>query len=650
MISKEIDPVPALSAKFIESWLPELFIFLFVFALFLPCAGNNFINFDDPRYLLLNDSIQHGVTWKTVQWAFSSGYAANWHPLTWLSHALDWQFFGARPRGHHLVNVLLHGVNTFLLYLTLRKMTGNRWRSLFVAALFGMHPLRVESVAWASERKDVLSTLFWMLTLWAYAIWVQKNSGTPVKNRTWYAIALGCFGLGLLSKPMLVTLPFVLLLLDYWPLHRLSDPSAIKRSLAEKIPFFALATVACIVTFFVQKYGGAVNNNQLSLEWGARIANACLSYNRYLIKFFLPADLAVFYPLSPTLHPSQILAALAILILISAGAVMKLPNHPYFLVGWLWYLGTAVPVIGLIQVGTQSMADRYTYIPLIGINIALTWGLADLVRKRSFSAAALPLAASVALVICAATTLRQIGYWKDSESLFRHTLAVTKFNPVAETNYGCALVDKGSIDQAIIHFQRALELNPNYTEGHFNLGSALLEKKDFAAAIFHFQTGLAVRPDVAVAHYKLGLALMNTGNWTAAAAQFQETLARDPNILSAYNELGSVLRKLNRLDEAIAQYRAVLHQDPQYTDARNNLGVALAQSGLFSEAAAQFREALKQTPANALTHNNLGLAYENLGSLNEAVTQYREVLRLEPNNAPAQSNLDAVLKTQSGQR
>jgi tetratricopeptide (TPR) repeat protein len=628
--------------------LAGLALFLAVLCLFLPCLRNDFINFDDPVYLLSNAHIQHGLDWQTIRWAFSTNYAANWHPLTWLSHALDWQFFGSRPWGHHLASVLIHAASALLLFIVLRKMTGAFWRSLFVAAIFGTHPLRVESVAWASERKDVLGAMFWMLTLWAYVEWVQRSANNKRGSGIFRILTVAFLALGLMSKPMLVTLPFALLLLDYWPLGRLARPAEIRRSMVEKIPLFLLAMAACLVTYHVQKLGGAIAIGDLNPGLGARIGNALVSYARYIGMLLVPVDLAIFYPLPaggawPLL---QVLAAAALLLGITGATVMRRRRQPYLVTGWLWYLGTLLPVIGLMKVGTQALADRYTYVPLTGLILALTWGVCDLMRGCRFRAFALSAAASAVIAACGWLTLRQIAWWKDSETLFRRTLAVTPPNPVARDNLGCALVDKGEFDEAISHFREALNLT-NSPEVHLNLGGALLKKGDFAEAAGQLQTVLAFSPSDDRAHFYLAIAFQGMGAWNEAAAEFRETTRLNPGFDAPHFLLGSLLGKLGDLDGAIAQYQAALRINPGIIDARNNLGAAFFRAKRWDEAIREFREVLRENPALAVTRNNLGLVYENEGKLNEAIAEYREALRLQPDYAPARTNLEASLKIQA---
>ena len=379
-----------------------------------------FVDYDDPAYIVSNAEIQHGLTARSLWWALSTGAASNWHPLTWLSHILDAAIYGLKPAGHHLTSLLLHAANSVLLLLLLRRMTGALWRSAFVAALFALHPLRVESVVWVSERKDVLSGLFWLLAVWAYVRHVEEIRVGEAGRKGLYALAVALFALGLMAKPMLVTLPFVLLLLDWWPLGR--RPEGLKQLLTEKIPFFALAAASSVATYLVQQHGGAVSHG---LPLGGRLANAVISYPRYLGKMFWPVDLSVLYP-HPGRWPGGEVAAAGIFLVLTTGlAVWGARRRPYLAVGWFWFLGMLAPVIGVVQVGLQSMADRYSYLSLTGVLIMVAWGANDLLGGDRIGRWTLGILGGAAVAACVVLTPRQVGYWKDSETLFRHAVQVT---------------------------------------------------------------------------------------------------------------------------------------------------------------------------------------------------------------------------------
>ncbi|MGD0650692.1 MAG: tetratricopeptide repeat protein [Verrucomicrobiia bacterium] len=546
-------------------------------AVYWPVRHFDFVNYDDSYYVYENPRVRGGLTLEGLAWAFSTNYRSNWHPLTWLSHMLDCQLFGLDAGAHHLVNVLFHVASVLLLFHVLNRMTTAPWRSAFVAAVFALHPLRVESVAWVAERKDVLSGFFWMLTVWAYVRYVEQLTVHGSRFRAFYGLALLFFALGLMAKPMLVTLPFVLLLLDYWPLGRThwtqsAAGNDAKRSLAEllqeKLPFLALAIVSCGVTFWAQHTGGAVESLE-RLPVGNRVANAVVSYVRYLAKAFWPHGLAVFYPYRP--WPLEAVAVTgAVLLGVSAWVIRRARCEPQFVVGWLWYLGTLVPVIGLVQVGSQSMADRYTYIPMIGLLIMVAWGvprrIADQRVRKWVSAAAAAL-----LGLCAVLCRFQLCYWKNTETLFRHALEVTSANWVAHNNLGAALKLAGKRKEAVREFGEAVRLNPNDGYAQINLGTALLEVGKFPDAIRHLEQAVRIKPDSVIAHNVLGVAFLNAGEIQKATAQFERALELDPDSADPHYNMGLVLRKAGKAQDAIAQFEQAVRLKPDFTKAKQEL-------------------------------------------------------------------------------
>jgi len=638
-------------------------------AVFLPVARHGYVNYDDSDYVTANTHVQSGLRWENVVWAFKSGHASNWHPLTWMSHMLDVQLFGQKAGAHHLVSLGFHIANTLLLLLLLRRLTGALWRSFMVAALFALHPLHVESVAWVSERKDVLSGFFFLLTLGAYArygecrmqnaecrmqrretgasdrpsgITVHGARFTPAPTVVWYLLALLCFTLGLMSKPMLVTLPFVLLLLDYWPLQRFRR-AAFWRLVAEKAPFFLLAVVSCVVTFIVQRKGGAVST---SLSVGARIANALVSYIRYIGKIFWPDDLSVLYP-----HPGhwpvwQVIGSAALLLVVCAVVIVVARRRPYLVVGWLWFCGTLVPVIGLVQVGIQSMADRYTYLPLIGLFIMLAWGTAELIPDRPWRTEALAAAGVSLVAVCALLTARQIRFWRDSEALFRHAVQVTRDNYLAYNNLGFYLWGQGRKAEAMEHYRMALKINPAYEDALNNLGYALADQKKFLEAIPLYEAALRIRPRHVEVHNNLGNALSETGKIDEAIKHYLIVLEQNPNHADAHNNLGIALAMKGRLDEAIVHFRAAIRSKPDYASAHSNLGNAFAVQHKLEEAIREYQEALRLKPDDAQAHNNLGNALAERGKVAEAIGHYREALRLSADNPEAHFNLGMTLLRQ----
>ncbi|HEV2392730.1 MAG TPA: hypothetical protein VG146_10255 [Verrucomicrobiae bacterium] len=469
-------------------------------AAFWPVLRNGFINYDDPDYVTQTPQVLAGLTWRGLAWAFTTGWAGNWHPLTWASHMLDVTLFGVSPGAHHAVNLLLHVTNTLLLFFLLKRLTGSLWRSALVAGLFAVHPMHVQTVAWVSERKDLLSAFFGFLTIWAYANYAAK---APHARRSTldvlppYLLSLALFALGLMSKPMLVTLPFVLLLLDFWPLQRLQPSlrSVSPRILIEKLPFLALSAISSFVTLRVQQAGGAVATlNALPLS--ARLANALVSYCRYLGKLFWPADLTVFYPQPANWALWQVAAAAALLLAISIAVLFGTRRFPFLATGWFWFLGMLIPVIGIVQVGAQSMADRYSYLPFVGLFIALTWLTAEMAsqhaipRKLTFALGFMLLAA------CAMASNVQTRYWKDTLTLFQHALSVTPDNSVARFSLGKALAEQGKLNEASYELQRALQIDPGFAKAQGQLASVLADEGRCAEAIHHYELALQSDPNV----------------------------------------------------------------------------------------------------------------------------------------------------------
>ena len=504
-------------------------------ALYVPVLQNGFINFDDNGYITDNPHVNVGLTWSGVVWAFKSGYAANWHPLTWISHMLDCQLFGLHPAGHHLVNLLLHTANTLLLFILLNYLTGAMWRSAFVAALFAWHPLHVESVAWASERKDVLSGFFWMLTLIAYARYV-KAPGKSSSRVLYYVSALVLFACALMSKPMVVTLPFVLLLLDFWPLQPLSL-SALPRLLAEKIPFFALGFASCLITLSVQKH--AIWSTA-SLPFSFRLANALVSYVRYISKIFVPTDLALIYPYPHSLPPGIVAGTVLVLVALSVIFLLQAKRFPYLVTGWFWFLGTLVPAIGLVQVGVQAMADRYTYLPSIGIFILATWGVNDLLNRSARKTAICALAGGATLATCLALTSVQLSYWKSGVAIFTHTVVVTADNYAAYDCLGKSWKQTGNFNHAEQCYEEAVRLEPDYPMAQFDLGMSLLALGDPLDASNHLATAAQLWPGNGDMQYDFGVFLLQHRDTNDAAAHFATALEDKPDFPEARGQLEQI--------------------------------------------------------------------------------------------------------------
>ncbi|MDM8525127.1 tetratricopeptide repeat protein [Desulfococcaceae bacterium HSG8] len=572
-----------------------LFLVISTFAVYWQVRHHEFVAFDDDDYIINNPRVRAGLTPESITWAFTSAYASNWHPLTWLSHMTDIQLYGINPGQHHLTNVLLHIMNSLLLFFVLRRMTGDLWKSGFAAALFALHPLHAESVAWVSERKDLLSTFFWMLTLWSYIRYVESpgmNTGLPV---------LVCFTLGLMSKPMLVTLPFVLLLLDYWPLNRLSAPCSL---LLEKIPLFVLSAVSSVITFIVQQGGGAVKSPEI-YPFDLRIANALVSYMNYILKTVWPSELAFLYPYPRTIPGWQIALATLLLILISLLAIRQIKQRPYLIVGWLWYLGTLVPVIGLVQVGLQSMADRYTYIPLIGIFIMIAWGIPELFSERRHRKTIFAVAAAAIFSVLMVKTYLQIGYWRNSTALFEHALAVTTGNYMAHNKLAEVLLEKGRHDQAVAHYTEAIRLNPRFAKAYNNMAIALEEQGKTDEAIRYYSQALRINPGLAKTHNNLGYAFEKQGRTDEAMKHYTKALELNPEYAEVRINLAVIFLSKKRIDDAILHLQAALRVMPDNVEALNNLGVALAYKGKNEEAVIYLRKALQIKPGHAGASGNL---------------------------------------------
>ena len=564
---------------------------------------HDFVNFDDPEYVVQNRHVTSGLTFANVAWSLTAVHSANWHPLTWMSHMLDCSLHGLDPGGHHVTNVLLHALATVLLFFALRTMTGAPGRSAFVAALFALHPRNAESVAWISERKDVLSAVFWTGAMWAHAAYAQRST-LP----RYLAVAL-LLGLGLLAKPMVVTLPAALLLLDLWPLRRVRlagigddattdvrtpAPLAVPAVVREYAPLFAIALAAAIVTFLAQRSSGAVAT-LTALPLGFRLQNAVVTYAGYLWSLLWPTQLAVFYPYR-TLPVAEVSAALALLVALSVLAWRTRRTRPYLLVGWLWYLGTLVPVIGIVKAGDQAMADRFTYLPAIGIFLAATWAIADAASRDPRTRRALVPAAVLVAIACLLTTRRQVEHWRDSVTLFRHALAVTSRNHLAELNLAAALVERGDVAAGLEHARAAQALRPDDVKVLATLGTALARSGHGDEAESAYRRALQSDPDSVLAW--LGMAVLHAerGQWGDAERAYAEVLRREPEHAKAHAGLGFVLSAQARHADAIVQYRAAIVADEKLLQAYNGLALALEATGQTDEALRVLESALQHAP------------------------------------------------------
>jgi tetratricopeptide (TPR) repeat protein len=655
---------------------------------------HQFVNYDDPEYVYENAHVRHGISIEAVLWALTDRYAGNWHPLTWMSHMLDCQIYGLWAGGHHLTNVLIHAATAVGLFLVLLRMTGRLWPSALAAAVFAIHPLRVESVAWVAERKDLLAGLFFVLTVWAYLAY----AGRPFS--AWrYLLVVACFVLGLMAKPMLVTLPAVLLLLDYWPLGRLGtcnvyvagtrrvrsaparpenkSPGCLEgtapmearsasearragaprlrfglpfrrgelgsyfpvcttahgvrllpflQRVLEKLPLLAIAGMSCAVTLWAQQ-SALIAMERLPLS--VRLANAATACTNYLGSFFWPVRLAAFYPMPAEGLPIWgAVTAAAILAGISAAVVAMRRSRPYLLVGWLWYLGMLVPVIGIVQVGEQARADRYTYLPQIGLAIALAWSTAALFRRFPARRRLGVCVVGLTLACLLGDAWRQTGFWADSETLWTRTLAVSSRNALAHANFGGYLLNLGRLPQAIEHFQQALQVDPDYAEAHYNFGLALFRSGRTAEAIEQYRQAIRVKPDYAKAYNNLGDALQKRGDVSAALALYRKALQIQPTYKLARYNLGSALAACGEIDAALAEYERALENDSANAVAFNYVGLFLAGQHRVDEAMAHYRTALQLQPDFAEAHYNLGNALLKSGRIAEAVEHLRCVVRL----------------------
>ncbi len=576
-----------------RSRLIGLLLALVTLLVYLPAANHGFSIFDDDDYITANPVVQNGLTWTGIQWAFTTQHASNWHPLTWLSHMLDCELFGLNAGAHHSVNILFHALNAVLLFGLLLRLTGALWPAAFIAALFAWHPLHIESVAWISERKDVLSTCFALLALLAYVSYTSHRTGSAT---LFYGLSLLCFALSLMAKPMLVTLPFVMLLLDYWPIQRFND-STIPRLAMEKWPFFLLVAASCVVTYLAQHHGGMVVSLG-EMPTGYRLDNVLLAYTRYLSKIIWPVHLAIFYPLPKNISLPTVTAAAVVLLAISTAAWLGRKRGPYGLVGWLWFLGTLVPVIGLVQVGYAAMADRYTYFPSIGVFIALTFAVRDGANRFQFSSQVIATAAVLLLGACVTLTEYQLRCWRDDESLFSHAISVTRDNEPAHLCLGLAYEKEGRKSDAAAEYQTALELNPRRVKTYNSLAMVLAGAGRTNEALAELREALRLYPADAPSHDSLANLLADSGHANEALAEFQAAVRLDPGNAALHNNLGVMLVELSRFDEAMEQYVGAARLDPADGRAPYLIGKVLLKQGHDAEAVGKFREALRIDPDN----------------------------------------------------
>jgi len=600
------------------------------FAAFWQVNQFDFINFDDPIYVTENSHVQSGITLDGFRWAFSTRYYDLWHPLLWLSFMFDYQFYGLNAGGYHLTNLILHIMSALLLFWLFNRMTGAIWRSAFVAALFALHPLHVESVAWIAERKDVLSAFFWMLTLCLYVYYTEK----PVIRR--YLPVLFSFVCALMSKPMVITLPIVMILLDYWPLGRFDSKKTnlILWQLKEKIPFFVLSAVLVIITLYAPHSKAYVK----AFPLGSRLANVPVSFVTYLEKTFWPHDLAVFYPFSDQLPVWQVLGTALLILVISVAVIAAVKRLPYLFVGWMWYSITLLPVIKIVQVGRDSMADRYHYLPSIGIAVMMAWGLPLLFTREDTRKKILFPVAITFLTIMSVLTWKQCGYWKNSVTLYSHTLQVTKDNALAHNNLGIALLAEGKVEEAIEHYNNAISITPDYIYFYNNRGSAYAKLGQYQRAIEDYNQAVRLKPDDAGAYYNKGIAYTDIGQYQLAIENFNTAIHLKPNNADAYNNLGTIYLKLGQYQQAIENCNQAIRLKPNDANGYYNRGIAYGKLGQHQREIEDYNQAISLTPGDADAYYNRGVAYGALGQYQGAIENWNQAIRLKPNYAEAYNN------------
>ncbi|MEA3428021.1 MAG: tetratricopeptide repeat protein [Thermodesulfobacteriota bacterium] len=620
-----------------------LLLILTILITFWQVKNFDFVNFDDQVYVTANPKVQSGLTIDGVVWAFTTFCAGNWHPLTWLSHMLDCELYGLNPMGHHWTSLQIHLTNTLLLFFILQYMTRAIWKSAFVAALFALHPLHVESVAWVSERKDVLSTFFGMLTILAYIRYVKK------RNFFRYFLVFILLSLGLMAKPMLVTLPFVLLLLDFWPLERLKysfyhqssnfQSLNLSRLIWEKVPFFIPVAISSLLTILAQKEVGALYTFE-ALPVKVRIANAFVSYASYIIKTIWPQNVAVFYP-----HPLGIsslwyvfLAAFAIAG-ISFFSIRLFKQHPYVAVGWFWYLGTLIPVIGLIQVGAQSMADRYTYIPLTGLFIIAAWGIPDLLKKWHYNRIILVIFSIIIIFAFSTRSYFQIGHWKNSTAVFENAIKITNYNWLACNNLGLALMCNGKAEESVFYFKKALRIRPNYLKLYDNLGVALFQLGKLEEALSYYSKALEIDPEHAGIHKHTAMILATQGKLEKALQHYTKALLIDPELADAHYELANVLTTQEKLEKAKFQYKEAIKKDSKHSNAHYNLGCILLKQKEYKEALAHFAQVIKINPDYKQAYNHIGIILVQKGKYKKAKKFFSKAVQIDPDYSEALKNL-----------
>jgi tetratricopeptide (TPR) repeat protein len=621
MKEKTIKQIEKTTATHKSVWIC-VFLILATSGVYWQVGGCDFINFDDPEYVVENSYVNTGLSGDNVIWAFTAFHSSNWHPLTWISHMVDSQVYGLNAGGHHVTNLVLHIINAILLFLLLKAMTGSIWPSAFVACLFALHPVHIESVAWVSERKDVLSTLFWFLTMGAYLRYGQK------KTTGMYVATLILFGLGLMAKPMLVTVPFILLLMDYWPLNRF-DRQRYGAVLVEKIPFFLLTTGSCIVTFFAQLNGDSVLGfGNVAMQH--RLGNTVLSYAKYIGKMFWPTDLAIFYPFEVEQVNWQIMLAGILLIGMTVFVFRFGKRYKYLVFGWFWYLGTLVPVIGLMQVGAQGLANRYTYVPYTGLFIIIAWGAGDLFVRWRFRRAVLSSVSVVIILVLSVVTYTNVFNWRDTKTLFEHAIEVTEKNLAAHHILGDWLLRRGQVDESIVHNLKVAQINSRYFYAYENLGAAYDLKGQTKRAMDYYLKAIEVKPNTFYANINLASRYSEMGDFPRALRHLKTAMSAKPNNADLIGMLAGIYAKSGRFEEALKEYQKVLQLNPNDANICFSMGYVQLQMGRINEAIEYYNRALRIDPELAAAYHGLGNCYFALGQVDKSIDSLNRSLQIKP--------------------
>lgn len=629
-------------------WLAALLLAVATIVVYAPVRHHEFIDFDDGLYVYDNKQVQEGLSFDAIQWAFSLVKENNtyWHPVAWLSHMLDCQLFGLNPGAHHLSNLFFHLLNVLLLFLALLRMTGALWNSAFVAALFALHPVNVDSVAWIAERKNLLSTTFWMLTMLTYAHYAARPSVLR------YGGVTAVFTIGLMTKPMLVTLPCALLLLDFWPLGRFRwfrngrnssfAETSTPRLILEKIPLLALSFGAMALSFISLQKNSQILN-EIVHPMGLRIANALVSYWHYLWKMVWPANLAVFYPFPKEIPLWQPVTAGIALIAATGLVIAYSRKKPYLATGWFWYLGTLTPVIGIIQGGLwPQIADRWAYVPYVGVFILIAWFAEDLAARQKWRRRILTASAIAILVVFSTLTTLQLKHWQTTESLFQHALHVTEQNFLAHLQIGHVLKNQKKPAEAIREYKKSLDIIPDYAKAHEALGDAYIALKSYEKAIFHYHKALLRAPAEIDLYYKIGNSYTNTGQYVQALHYYQDIITFAPDDPKAYNNMGAVELCLGNLENARQNFINAIAIQPDYAEAVYNLGLAASKAGNTDEAVVHFQRAVALNPNYGDAHNSLAQIFFEAGNLDQARVHFNHVARITPDDPTAHYNLGVI--------